>query len=201
MSLNTGASPLGSEIVSSTVNGKPSGGIRPRPGAHRRSDGSGLWCRDGAVYAARSTTLGRNRAGGAGALSHVVDRVLNHSSGKISGVAKIYNRFEYLGERKAALEAWARHIESLIGPTPSNVVELPRRVRYDPGLARLGRRTESPEPARAAAPINLLQEKRQREVQYFPNLAFIRGGDLSASPRRETLDQRTASVARRIVGR
>jgi hypothetical protein len=27
MSLNTGASPLGSEIVSSTVNGKPPGGI------------------------------------------------------------------------------------------------------------------------------------------------------------------------------
>jgi integrase len=74
--------------------------------------------------------LRRSAATGMAALGlapHVVDRVLNHSSGKISGVAKIYNRFEYLGERKAALEAWARHIESLIGPTPSNVVELPRR--------------------------------------------------------------------------
>ena len=58
----------------------------------------------------------------------MVDKILNHSSGKIAGVAKIYNRFEYLPERKAALDAWARHVESLIRPTPSNVVELPRRA-------------------------------------------------------------------------
>ena len=63
---------------------------------------------------------------GLGIAPHVVDKVLNHSSGKIAGVAKIYNRFEYLPERKTALEAWARHVESLIRPTPSNVVELPR---------------------------------------------------------------------------
>jgi integrase len=37
---------------------------------------------------------------------HVVDRVLNHSSGTIRGVAAVYNRFEYLNERRAALEAW-----------------------------------------------------------------------------------------------
>jgi integrase len=59
-----------------------------------------------------------------GIAPHVVDKILNHSSGKIAGVAKIYNRFEYLPERRAALEAWARHVESLIRPTPSNVVEL-----------------------------------------------------------------------------
>jgi hypothetical protein len=27
---------------------------------------------------------------------HVVDKVLNHTSGTIRGVAKVYNRFEYL---------------------------------------------------------------------------------------------------------
>jgi integrase len=82
--------------------------------------------------------LRRTAATGMAALGiapHVVDKILNHSSGKIAGVAKIYNRFEYLPERKAALEAWARHVESLIRPTPSNVVELPR---YDVSLARLG---------------------------------------------------------------
>ena len=63
-----------------------------------------------------------------GIAPHVVDKILNHSSGKIAGVAKIYNRFEYLPERRAALEAWARHVESLIRPTSSNVVELPRRA-------------------------------------------------------------------------
>jgi integrase len=75
--------------------------------------------------------LRRSAATGMAALGlapHVVDRVLNHSTGKISGVAKIYNRFEYITERRAALEAWARHVESLVRPTPSNVVELPRRA-------------------------------------------------------------------------
>jgi integrase len=61
---------------------------------------------------------------GIGIAHHVLDRVLNHTGGKISGVGAIYNRFEYLVERKAALEAWGRHVESLIRPTASNVVEL-----------------------------------------------------------------------------
>jgi hypothetical protein len=75
--------------------------------------------------------LRRSAATGMAALGispHVVDEILNHSSGKIAGVAKIYNRFEYFLERKAALEAWARHVESLVRPTSSNIVELPRRA-------------------------------------------------------------------------
>lgn len=75
--------------------------------------------------------LRRSAATGMAALGiapHVVDKILNHSSGKISGVAKIYNRFEYLPERKAALDAWALHVESRIRPSPSNVIELPRRA-------------------------------------------------------------------------
>ena len=45
---------------------------------------------------------------------HVVDAILNHKSGKISGVAAIYNVFEYLDERKEALEAWGKRIEELM---------------------------------------------------------------------------------------
>jgi integrase len=74
--------------------------------------------------------LRRSAATGMAALGiapHVVDKILNHSSGKISGVARIYNRYEFLAERRAALEAWARHVESLIRPTPSNIVEPVRR--------------------------------------------------------------------------
>jgi hypothetical protein len=37
---------------------------------------------------------------------HVVDRILNHVSGTIRGVAAVYNRHAYLDERKVALEAW-----------------------------------------------------------------------------------------------
>jgi integrase len=63
-----------------------------------------------------------------GILPHVVDKILNHTSGKISGVAATYNRFEYAPERKAALETWARYVESLVHPGPSNVVPLTQRV-------------------------------------------------------------------------
>ena len=45
---------------------------------------------------------------------HVVDKVLNHMSGTIRGVAAIYNRFEYLDERRAALEAWDKHVTALV---------------------------------------------------------------------------------------
>lgn len=55
---------------------------------------------------------------------HVVDRILNHVSGTIRGVAAVYNRHAYLEERKAALEAWGRHVESLVRPGPTNVVPL-----------------------------------------------------------------------------
>lgn len=38
---------------------------------------------------------------------HVVEAVLNHSAGQISGVAAIYNRFDYAREKRSALELWA----------------------------------------------------------------------------------------------
>jgi integrase len=55
---------------------------------------------------------------------HVVDKVINHASGKISGVAAVYNRFEYRDERRAALEAWGRYITALVTDKPANVVAL-----------------------------------------------------------------------------
>jgi len=51
---------------------------------------------------------------------HVVDRILNHVSGTIRGVAAVYNRHAYLEERRAALEAWGSYVESLVGPGPAN---------------------------------------------------------------------------------
>jgi integrase len=58
---------------------------------------------------------------------HVVDRILNHSSGTIRGVAAIYNRFEYQEERRAALAAWASYVGGLLTPPASNVVTLGRK--------------------------------------------------------------------------
>jgi integrase len=55
---------------------------------------------------------------------HVVDKVLNHVSGTIRGVAAVYNRLEYLEERRAAREAGGRYVGNLVSPAPANVVEL-----------------------------------------------------------------------------
>jgi integrase len=38
---------------------------------------------------------------------HVADKLLNHVSGSIQGVAAVYQRHEFLTERRAALDAWA----------------------------------------------------------------------------------------------
>ena len=45
---------------------------------------------------------------------HVIERVLNHSSGELGGVAGIYNRYQYLPEMRAALERWSVHVEYLV---------------------------------------------------------------------------------------
>lgn len=44
---------------------------------------------------------------------HVVEAVLNHQSGTIKGVAKIYNRYEYLDEKRRALADWAEHVKRI----------------------------------------------------------------------------------------
>lgn len=45
-----------------------------------------------------------------GVAPHVADKILNHQSGTISGVAAVYQRHEFLNERKEALERWGHHI-------------------------------------------------------------------------------------------
>ena len=37
---------------------------------------------------------------------HVIEKVLNHKSGIISGVAAVYNRYGYEKEKRTALEKW-----------------------------------------------------------------------------------------------
>jgi integrase len=85
---------------------------------------------DGHPLAAwRAHDLRRSAASGMARLGiapHVIERVLNHASGQISGVAATYNRIGYLPEKRHALEAWAAHVERLLDPTAGdNVVPLP----------------------------------------------------------------------------
>lgn len=55
---------------------------------------------------------------------HVVDKVLNHVSGTIRGVAAVYNRFAYTDERRAALDAWGRYVAALVQPADGNADEM-----------------------------------------------------------------------------
>jgi integrase len=55
---------------------------------------------------------------------HIVDRILNHVTGVVKRVAKIYNRAEYLDERREALEKWARYVDGFVSGSPSNVVPI-----------------------------------------------------------------------------
>jgi len=60
---------------------------------------------------------------------HVIEAVLNHRTGTIKGIARVYNRNTYEPEKRVALEAWARYIEHLLSDdesAASNVVRLAR---------------------------------------------------------------------------
>ncbi|MDH3281073.1 MAG: tyrosine-type recombinase/integrase [Gammaproteobacteria bacterium] len=59
-----------------------------------------------------------------GIAPHVIEKVLNHSSGQISGIAAVYNRHTYLREKLSALNAWANAIEAIVKPGKSNLVPL-----------------------------------------------------------------------------
>jgi hypothetical protein len=49
-----------------------------------------------------------------GIAPHVADKIFNHQSGTISGVAAVYQRHEFLAERRAALNLWGAHVAELI---------------------------------------------------------------------------------------
>jgi integrase len=55
----------------------------------------------------------------------VIARVLNHAD---STVTAIYDRHEYLPEKREALEKWGGYLEGLIQQPPENVVPMPRRA-------------------------------------------------------------------------
>jgi integrase len=45
---------------------------------------------------------------------HVADKILNHQSGTISGVAAVYQRHDFLAERREALERWGAHVANIV---------------------------------------------------------------------------------------
>ncbi len=52
---------------------------------------------------------------------YVVEKVLNHISGTISGVAAVYNRYAYDEEKKEALDKWGDVLEQFSGRSSGGV--------------------------------------------------------------------------------
>ena len=44
----------------------------------------------------------------------IADKILNHVTGQVRGVAAIYQHGEYLQERRGALQKWGDFIEDLV---------------------------------------------------------------------------------------
>lgn len=44
---------------------------------------------------------------------HVVEKILNHTSGTFGGIVGVYQRHDFAAERRDALERWATHVQSL----------------------------------------------------------------------------------------
>jgi integrase len=61
-----------------------------------------------------------------GVAPHVADKILNHQAGTISGVAAVYQRHEFLPERKEALEQWGAHIQHI---TDGRIGDLSSTIR------------------------------------------------------------------------
>jgi hypothetical protein len=75
--------------------------------------------------------LRRTAASGMASLGfqpHIIERVLNHLSGAQGGLVSVYQRHEYIEERKRAIEAWGNYVERLVSAKPlsDNVVSLVR---------------------------------------------------------------------------
>jgi len=58
---------------------------------------------------------------------HVVEAVLNHRSGTIRGIAKVYNRYSHAEEKRRALESWGRYLGEALSDRKSNVISMHKR--------------------------------------------------------------------------
>jgi integrase len=57
---------------------------------------------------------------------HVADKILNHQGGTISGVAAVYQRHDFLSERKDALQRWGAHVGKIVSAHLLSTANLPQ---------------------------------------------------------------------------
>jgi integrase len=105
-------------LVFSPLGGKPFRNFsRAKRFLDQRSGVTGWWLHD----LRRTCVSGMARLGVA---PHVADKILNHQSGTISEVAAVYQRHEFLAERRAALDLWGAHVGQILKATREHRGEL-----------------------------------------------------------------------------
>src|SRR5258708_38803539 len=58
----------------------------------------------------------------------IAEACVNHTSGTLRGVAKVYGRHKYLAEKTSAFATWARHVDGLVnGTVGANVIPIATR--------------------------------------------------------------------------
>lgn len=63
-----------------------------------------------------------------GVAPHVVERILNHTSGTFGGVAGVNNRFHYLDEMREGLARWESHLTALLRKADEKIDETNRNA-------------------------------------------------------------------------
>jgi integrase len=112
----------GSDFVFTTTGSAPISGFSKAKARLDRASGVGLSDRDGwRVHDLRRTAT--TFMAEMGIAPHVVDKLLNHVSGSIRGVAAVYNRHSYTDERRRGLDAWAQRLAAIVDAEPrGNVI-------------------------------------------------------------------------------
>ena len=72
----------------------------------------------------RSVASGMQRLG---IRVEVIEQILNHRSGTFRGIVGVYQRHDYLNEKRDALQRWANHVEGLVSGKPADVEPLGAR--------------------------------------------------------------------------
>jgi integrase len=52
----------------------------------------------------------------------VIEKLLNHVSGSFAGIVGVYQRHSFSDEKRAAMQAWARHVEAVTSGELATVV-------------------------------------------------------------------------------
>ena len=58
-----------------------------------------------------------------GEMDEVIDAILNHAK---QGIIKVYNQYRHDKKKQAALESWARKLQSIVSSKAAGTVEVPQ---------------------------------------------------------------------------